>query len=170
MGIQSSLLYEPGDPDFVVNQHLTIDHETEVVKDYLAELRAIRIQDDIRRLVEKWSGLIPECKPLLAVGDDQLPLLREFLNTPPERQDEEWMTRNREWMNALVPPTTFGIVKAARHYGVTTGLVILQLLGHAGYEVEQDGDNRILRLVLPERKPTEADTSSPDDQLGDRPQ
>jgi hypothetical protein len=156
--MRSSLLYQPGDPDFVVNPHLVIGHDMEVVKDYVTELRAIQTQEDIRRLVEKWSGLIPECKPLLEIGPNRLPFLKTFLTTPPTDQDEAWVAaQDKDWMRALVPPSTLRLVFAAARFGVTTGVILLQLLANDCYDIDEDGDKRTLRLALPERKEAQPD-------------
>jgi hypothetical protein len=147
--MRSSEFFTWDDSDLAINPNLTINEETEVIADYLAELRSVQTVEQLESLVDKWSGLIPECQPLLQVGE-QFSAFRKFLDTPATEQNIEWLAaQNQDWINARIPPSTLGPVRAALHFGVTTGVVILQLIANDVYEVTVDGEKKTFRLKVP---------------------
>jgi hypothetical protein len=141
--------YEPGDPEFRLNEHLAISHDSDWIREYLDEVLAIKTLDDISRLIAKWSGLIHECSALSKVTEDELPALLLFIATPE-------LDVNQEWLNARVPPSTLRLFNAARHFGVNPGVVFLQLLDHGCYAVEETPAGRVVRLLPRDQRPQPA--------------
>jgi len=141
--------YEPGDPEFRLNEHLAISHDSDWITEYRDEVFAIKSLEDIRRLIAKWSGLVHECSALAKVTEDELPALLRFIAAP----DVE---TNQEWLNARVPPSTLRLFSAAKHFGVSSGVIFLQLLDHDCYSVEETPAGRVVRLLSRDQRPQPA--------------
>jgi len=118
---------------------LTIDYESSPEEEYTLDLNQVDSQESFNLFVEKWRYLCPEIvHPSLSF--DVLKMLRGNL----ELQDEYAGKAKDDpicavYLHLLLPYTILYCSMRARMFGVSTGIVILQLWNRECFIQSEDG-------------------------------
>jgi len=117
---------------------LEIDYYSTPDENYHDELKAVSSQEELAAFVERWRYLCPEINH--PVSFETLKLLRGDI-----KAQESFLEKSKEdpscefYINLLLPSSILIYMMKARRFGVTTGVVILQLWNGGVFDQSEDG-------------------------------
>lgn len=115
---------------------LEIDYYSTLDDDYYRELNDISSQEELVAFVERWRYLCPE----IVSESFSFDLLKELRGNPGKQEEHIQKCGGIDQHLMLIIPKTMLVYSIkSRHYGVTVGLVVLQLWNANCFKQSEDG-------------------------------
>ena len=120
--------------DYEFKNDFHVSMETDLEKMFVEERNTVATQKELDVFVSRWGDILPEMR--LAVVQ-----ISDFLLVRDSREKQSEAVKDpslRYLLNFILPSTLLKIVFVARHYQVSTGLALLQMINGNCFVLEND--------------------------------